>query len=139
VLGLTLHEFAETGVALAVTFPALGISVWWTGPEAVARAVAAERRLALREVWCLDRLQWEARGTELDIETSYLQRMEQDDPEGYRSEVPGEFRAGVSALFDPEMLEVCVIRAVRERLPEAGVSYRAAADPSDGRRDAFTV
>jgi hypothetical protein len=28
---------------------------------------------------------------------------------------------------------------VRERLPEDGVTYQAAADPSGGRRDAFTV
>jgi hypothetical protein len=69
----------------------------------------------------------------------YLRRMEQDDPEGYRSEVLGEFRAGVTALFDPEALEACVARGVRERLPEEGVTYQAAADPSGGRRDAFTV
>ncbi len=45
----------------------------------------------------------------------------------------------MSALFDPEMLEACVVRGVRERLPEDGVLYQAAADPSGGRRDAFTV
>ena len=37
------------------------------------------------------------------------------------------------------MLEACVVRGVRERLPEDGVTYQAAADPSGGRRDAFTV
>jgi hypothetical protein len=34
---------------------------------------------------------------------------------------------------------VCRARGVRERLPEDGVIYQAAADPSGGRRDAFTV
>jgi C-terminal processing protease CtpA/Prc len=61
------------------------------------------------------------------LPADYLQRMEQDDPEGYRSEVLGEFRAGVSALFDPEMLEACVVRGVRERRPEDGILYQAAA------------
>jgi hypothetical protein len=86
-------------------------------------------------------LVWRGSAPEMNptLPADYLQRMEQDDPEGYRSEVLGEFRAGVTALFDPEMLEACVMRGVRERLPEEGVTYHAAADPSGGRRDAFTV
>jgi hypothetical protein len=86
-------------------------------------------------------LVWRGSAPEMNptLPADYLQRMEQDDPEGYRSEVLGEFRAGVSALFDPEMLEACVARGVRERPPEDGVTYQAAADPSGGRRDAFTV
>jgi hypothetical protein len=86
-------------------------------------------------------LVWRGSAPEMNpkLPAHYLQRMAQDDPEGYRSEVLGEFRAGVSALFDPEMLEACVTRGVRERLPEVGVTYQAAADPSGGRRDAFTV
>ncbi|HSE68101.1 MAG TPA: hypothetical protein VLB12_14025 [Gemmatimonadales bacterium] len=47
---------------------------------------------------------------------NYLKRMEEDDPEAYRSEVLGEFRTGASALFDPEAIEACVERGVRERL-----------------------
>jgi hypothetical protein len=86
-------------------------------------------------------LVWRGSAPEMNptLPADYLARMEQDDPEGYRSEVLGEFRAGVTSLFDPEMLEACVTRGVRERLPEDGVLYQAAADPSGGRRDAFTV
>ena len=51
------------------------------------------------------------------LSADYLARMREDDPEGYRTEVLGEFRAGITALFDPEMLEACVVRGVRERLP----------------------
>ena len=32
----------------------------------------------------------------------YLKRMELDDPEAYRSEVLGEFRAGVTTFLDPD-------------------------------------
>ena len=68
-LSLTLDDFAETGAALGVAYPALAASTWWTGPEAQARRIAAERRLTLREIWRLDRLQQEARQAGLDPET----------------------------------------------------------------------
>jgi hypothetical protein len=86
-------------------------------------------------------LVWRGSAPEMNprLPADYLARMAQDDPEDYRSEVLGEFRAGVTALFDPEMLEACVMRGGRERLPEAGQGYQAAADLSGGRRDAFTV
>lgn len=76
----------------------------------------------------------------------YLERMREDDPEAYRSEVMGEFRAGLSALFDPDVLEGCV--AGRLDLPpgwtanEGGTTqygYKAFVDPSGGRSDAFTL
>ncbi len=84
---------------------------------------------------------WKGTAPEMNptLSADYLERMREDDPEGYRSEVEGEFRAGVTALFDPEALDACVARDVRERLPEAGVGYAAGADPSGGRRDRFTV
>ena len=65
-LGLSLDAFAETGAALGVAYPALAASTWWTGSEAQARAVAAERRLTVREVWRLPRMQQEARQAGLD-------------------------------------------------------------------------
>ena len=52
------------------------------------------------------------------LSADYLRRMEQDDPEAYRSEVLGEFRAGVSRLFAPEALAACVDEGVFERPPE---------------------
>ena len=69
-LPLSLDAFAETGAALGIRFPALGVSTWWTGSDAMARAIAAERRLTLREVWRLARMQLEARQAGLDVEAS---------------------------------------------------------------------
>jgi hypothetical protein len=68
-------------------------------------------------------LVWQASAPDMNptLPRDYLERMAQDDPEAYRSEVLGEFRAGLSALFDAEALEGCVDRGVRERLPEAEV------------------
>jgi len=70
------------------------------------------------------------------LPADYLQRMSVEDPEAYRSEVLGEFRAGLAMLFDHEALEE-VRGDWRER--EAGVAYRAFVDPSGGRADAFAV
>ena len=65
----------------------------------------------------------------------YLERMERDDPEAYRSEVLGEFRAGVSTFLDPDAIAACVDDGVRERRPQPNVTYRAFFDASGGRRD----
>ena len=74
------------------------------------------------------------------LPADYLQRMEQDDPEAYRSEVLGEFRTGISTFLDPEALQACVAEGrARELPPAAGVSYFAFADVSGGQRDATTV
>jgi len=61
---------------------------------------------------------WQGSAPEMNptLPTNYLARMEQDDPEGYRSEVLGEFRSGTAALFDPEALDACVDQGVRERV-----------------------
>jgi len=72
------------------------------------------------------------------LPADYLARMEQDDPEAYRSEVLGEFRAGLSTLLDPEAIQACVATDRRELPPVSGVRYQAFVDPSGGRRDAFT-
>ncbi len=69
----------------------------------------------------------------------YLQQMERDDPEGFRSEVLGEFRSGVSTFLDPDAITACVASGIRERLPVVGVDYTAFCDPSGGRHDRFAV
>jgi hypothetical protein len=74
-LPLSLSAFAETGAALGVAFPKLAVSTWWTGPEAQARRVAAERRLTLREVWRLPRMRQEAQQAGLDAETATVQHL----------------------------------------------------------------
>lgn len=73
------------------------------------------------------------------LSPDYLARMAQDDPEAYRSEVLGEFRAGVSTFLDPDAITACVDAGVRERPPVPERAYVAFVDPSGGRRDAFTL
>jgi hypothetical protein len=69
----------------------------------------------------------------------YLERMAENDPEAYRSEALGEFRPGIAALLDPDAIDACVVRGVREVAPAAGLGYRAHFDPSGGRADAAAL
>lgn len=86
-------------------------------------------------------LVWQATAPEMNptLSTGYLARMQQDDPEGYRAEVLGEFRAGTSTFLDPEAIAACVQVECREQAPQEGVAYYGFADPSGGRRDKFTA
>jgi len=86
-------------------------------------------------------LVWQASAPEMNptLPADYLMRMEQDDPDAYRSEVLGQFRAGVASLFDADALDACVVRGRRELEPVSGVRYSAFVDPSGGRKDAFTL
>ena len=87
-------------------------------------------------------LVWQASAPEMNptLSHDYLRRMEQEDPDAYRSEVMGEFRAGLSTLLDPDALGACVASGVRERSPEAGTRYISFTDPASGSgKDAFTV
>jgi hypothetical protein len=83
---------------------------------------------------------WQASAPKMNptLPADYLTRMEQDDPESYRSEVLGEFRAGLSTLLDPEAIGACVATDRLELPPVEGIQYQAFVDPSGGRRDAFT-
>jgi len=56
-----------------------------------------------------------------------------------RSEVLGEFRAGVATFLDPDALEACVVPDRHELPPSEGVRYQAFVDPSGGSRDAFAL
>lgn len=85
---------------------------------------------------------WQASSKEMNplLSDDYLSRMEQDDPDAYRSEVLGEFRAGVSTLFDPAMLDACIEYGVKERLPENWITYTSFVDAASGSgQDAFAV
>ena len=86
-------------------------------------------------------LVWQASAPEMNpsLPADYLERMRQDDPEAYRSEVLGEFRTGVASFFDAESLEACVVADRRELPPRPGCRYAAFVDPSGGSRDAFTL
>jgi hypothetical protein len=68
----------------------------------------------------------------------YLERMAKEDPDAYRSEVLGEFRAGTSTLLDPDAIDQCVGDHV-ELPPEPGMRYEGFIDVSGGRSDDFTV
>ena len=85
---------------------------------------------------------WQASAPDMNptLPTDYLERMAEDDPEAYRSEVLGEFRAGVATLLDPEAIDACVLEGVRERAPESGLEYVSFADPASGSgKDSFTL
>jgi hypothetical protein len=89
-------------------------------------------------------LVWQASAPEMNptLSTDYLARMEQDDPESYRSEVLGQFRAGLSTFLDPDAIAACVDDGIQERAPlqtSRRPLYVAFADPSGGRHDRFAV
>jgi hypothetical protein len=86
-------------------------------------------------------LVWQASAPQMNptLSRDYIARMAQDDPEGYRSEVLGEFRAGVSTFLDPETVAASVETGVRERPPMPGIAYVAFDDPASGSgADAWT-
>ena len=103
-------------------------------------------------LWDLDRrhfgkedsniLIWHGTAPEMNptLAPDYLQKMEQDDPEAYRSEVLGEFRAGVSTFFDPDTLNACIDDGIRERPYQSGIHYHAFLDSASGTgKDALVL
>jgi hypothetical protein len=87
-------------------------------------------------------LTWQATAPEMNpaLPADYLARMEAEDPEAYRSEVLGEFRAGVATFLDPDALAAVVEEGVRERQPSNRARYCAFADAASGSgKDSFAV
>ena len=86
-------------------------------------------------------LVWQATAPEMNptLPDDYVERMREEDPEAYRSEVLGEFRRGFSTLFDPDVIEAAVDLGRRETRLVDGTNYEAFVDPSGGRRDPFTL
>jgi hypothetical protein len=87
-------------------------------------------------------LVWQATAPDMNptLPADYLQRLEQDDPDAYRSEVLGEFRSGVATLLDPATLAACVDVGVRERAPRPACQYVAHTDAASGTgQDAWTL
>lgn len=86
-------------------------------------------------------LVWQASAPVMNptLPADYLARMELDDPAAYRSEVLGEFRTGISTLLDPDAIQACVASDRLELPPVTGITYEGFADPSGGRKDAFTL
>jgi hypothetical protein len=74
------------------------------------------------------------------LPAAYLARMQQDDPEAYRSEVLAEFRSGILTFFDLDALGACVDDGERERGPQPGCHYVAGGDAASGSgKDAFGI
>ena len=87
-------------------------------------------------------LVWQATAPDMNplLPADYLVRMEENDPEAYRSEVLGEFRTGISTLFELDAIDACVALGVRELAPRPGVTYSAFIDAASGSgKDAFTA
>ena len=87
-----------------------------------------------------DTLVWQASAPQMNasLPADYLRRMKREDPDAYRAEVLGEFRSGTGRLFDPDMVQLCVARGIRERGYAKIYRYVGFVDPSGGRSDGFT-
>jgi hypothetical protein len=86
-------------------------------------------------------LVWQASAPAMNptLPADYLEKMAQDDPDAYRSEVLGEFRTGLATCYDPDLLDLATDHGVRERPPQAGVAYRGFVDAASGSgSDSFT-
>lgn len=70
---------------------------------------------------------------------SVIDRAYERDPVVAAAEYGAEFRSDVSNYIDREIVDACVARGMRERLPAASVSFSAFTDPSGGSSDAFTL
>ncbi len=87
-------------------------------------------------------LVWQAASKQMNplLSEDYLERMREDDPQGFESEVMGQFRAGLSNLFDYDALEACIDVGVKERLPEPHHRYVSFVDAASGSgQDSFAV
>jgi len=84
---------------------------------------------------------WKATSPEMNptLSPETLARQQQEDPEGYRSEVLAEFRSARSALFDGSALDACVIPGLHELVAVPGRYYFAFIDCSGGRGDAMAL
>ncbi len=84
---------------------------------------------------------WKGTSPEMNptIDPEVLARQQREDPDGYRSEVLAEFRSGLSALLDGDLLDRAVPDGIREFAPALSYTYVGFFDPSGGRGDAMTL
>jgi Phage Terminase len=61
------------------------------------------------------------------------------DPDSAKAEWLSEFRTDITAAFDPEALQACVIQGRDELPPSPIIQYAAFVDPSGGKHDSFTL
>lgn len=88
-----------------------------------------------------DTLVWQAPTVMMNptIPSAFIAREQERDPEAARAEWGALFREDIESAFPSDVVEACIVPG-RVELPPAGdVQYRAFADPSGGRSDAFTL
>jgi Terminase large subunit, T4likevirus-type, N-terminal len=73
------------------------------------------------------------------LSESIVSRAYERDPQNAAAEFGGEFRSDVSGFLGFNLVESAVDYGVAVRPPTPGVIYRAAADPSGGASDSFTL
>jgi hypothetical protein len=71
------------------------------------------------------------------LTADYVARMRENDPEAARSEIDGEFRAGIATFLDSEAIGACAVTGRRELPRVDGARYTAHIDPAGGGADAF--
>lgn len=85
-------------------------------------------------------LVWQATAPEMNplLGTDYLEKMLEDDPEAYQSEVLGQFRAGLSMYVDADTLDALVEAGVVERQPSSKFRHIGYVDTAGGSgRDSY--
>jgi hypothetical protein len=73
------------------------------------------------------------------LSESIVARAYERDPQSAKAEFGGEFRNDIAGFLDFALIDAAVDRGVLVRPPRSGVRYRAAADPSGGASDSFTL
>ena len=73
------------------------------------------------------------------LSESVVKRAYERDPQSAKAEYGGEFRNDVSGFLEMSLIDAAVDYGATVRPPVAGVCYRAAADPSGGASDSFTL
>jgi hypothetical protein len=68
-----------------------------------------------------------------------VERAYERDPQAAAAEYGGQFRNDISGFLDFALIDAAVDRGVLVRPPRSGVRYRAAADPSGGASDSFSL
>jgi hypothetical protein len=86
-------------------------------------------------------LVWKAptRTMNATVPQSVIDRAIARDPNFARGEYLAEFRDDLESFISWDVVQACTDHGVRERPPEASISYHAFADPSGGSSDSMTL
>lgn len=86
-------------------------------------------------------LVWQGHTTSMNpsVPEAVIREAYDRDPASAAAEYGAEFRSDVSGFLDAELIAAVTRDGARELPPREGVGYKAFADPSGGRDDAFTL